>query len=162
MNGETGLSESSIVDITYINTEKLQSMDDIEGYCLSVLKMLDVTNGQLSIIICDDQEIRRLNNMYRSKDTPTDVLAFGQLYDGDPVPGEEANDKSGKCLGDIVISAETCLRNARRFHVPFQEEMERLLVHGILHLLGMDHDERDSSMIRKQEQLLRDIKQKKN
>jgi len=75
--------------------------------------------------------MRELNREWRGFDKPTDVLSFGTT---DDTPEPE------KSLGDIVISVETALRQAEELGHSFEEEVERLLVHGILHLLGHDHE----------------------
>ena len=80
---------------------------------------------ELSVLLTGNQEIRELNREYRGKDKPTDVLSFPM---GDDY-----------LLGDIVISTEKAASQAEEFGVTFDEEMGRLLVHGILHLAGYDH-----------------------
>ena len=88
---------------------------------------------ELSILITDDKEIRKLNKKYRRKDKATDVLSFA--------PAEAEGFVCLKhILGDIVISAETAKRQAKEFKVSFTEEFSRLLIHGVLHLLGYDHE----------------------
>lgn len=84
-----------------------------------------VGDRELSVLLTDDEGIRELNRDYREKDRPTDVLSFPQ---DDPV-----------LLGDIVISIETMVRQADELSVPEGFELARLLVHGLLHLLGYDH-----------------------
>ena len=88
---------------------------------------------ELSVVITDDATIHGLNLQWRSKDKPTDVLSFPQE--------EGAVDPAAFFghLGDIVISAETAARQAPTYAHGFEAEMRRLLVHGILHLIGHDH-----------------------
>lgn len=81
---------------------------------------------QVALLLCDDAHIQDLNRRYRGKDSPTDVLSFPQ---NDP-----------NLLGDVVISLETASKQAEEFGHSLQNEVERLLVHGILHLLGYDHE----------------------
>lgn len=88
---------------------------------------------RISISLVGDGEMRELNREYRGKDKPTDVLSFANL-EGPPVPGGEEH------LGDLVISVETARRQAVEYGVTFTQEMARLTVHGILHLLGYDHE----------------------
>jgi probable rRNA maturation factor len=76
-----------------------------------------------------DPEIHILNRQYRQKDKPTDVLSF-------PL----ADELQPSLLGDVVISVETATRQARRRHHLLREELQVLLIHGILHLLGYDHE----------------------
>ena len=81
--------------------------------------------GEINLILIDDPEIRWLNRKFRKKDKATDVLAFPM--------GEEG------ILGDIAISTETTKRNAKKYGVTYSEELKRLVVHGVFHLLGYDH-----------------------
>lgn len=88
---------------------------------------------ELSLVITSDREIQELNRFYRKKDKPTDVLSFSQLE----------NLKHGlpsKSLGDIVISFETALLQSKKYGVTIDHEILRLLIHGILHLFGYDHE----------------------
>jgi probable rRNA maturation factor len=87
----------------------------------------------LSLVICSDKEIRKLNKFYRYKDKATDVLSFSQIEG-------EARGSGGQILGDIVISSETLKRQAIEYGVTNYEELCRLLVHGVLHLCGYDHE----------------------
>jgi len=84
-----------------------------------------------------DREIHALNRQYRHKDKPTDVLSF-------PL----ADEVQPSLLGDVVISLETAARQARRRRHSLREEIQILLIHGILHLLGYDHEVSRSEAIR--------------
>lgn len=88
---------------------------------------------ELSIILTDDAEIQELNRAYRSKDKPTDVLSFSQLE------AAEENEPVFS-LGDVIISTETADRQAKDIGHTFNDEIARLLTHGILHLYGFDHE----------------------
>ncbi len=88
--------------------------------------------GEVSVLFCGDVRMRRLNRDYRGKDRSTDVLAF---------PAEP-----GPLLGDIVVSVPYAARRARRRGEPRSREIDRLLVHGFLHLLGYDHETDDGEM----------------
>jgi probable rRNA maturation factor len=85
---------------------------------------------QLSILLVGDAEIRRLNRTWRGKDRATDVLSF-------PQPHEPGN---GPVLGDVVISMEMAVRRAKQDGRPVGRELDRYLAHGVLHLLGFDHE----------------------
>ena len=85
------------------------------------------------MLIVDDARIRQLNARYRGIDRPTDVLGFAMRE------GLFA-DLHAQLLGDVVISAETALRQARARQHSLTEELTRLLIHGTLHLLGYDHE----------------------
>ncbi|MCC6502331.1 MAG: rRNA maturation RNase YbeY [Deltaproteobacteria bacterium] len=91
----------------------------------TALRGLGFEERELSVLLTGNPEIRELNREYRGKDKPTDVLSFPM---GDDY-----------LLGDIVISTEKAASQAEEFGVSFDEEMGRLLVHGILHLAGYDH-----------------------
>lgn len=103
-------------------------------------------DGEISITFLAEDEVRDLNRRYLAADRATDVLAF-QLGDGDEL------------LGDIYIAPEVAGRNACEHDVAVEEEVLRLVVHGILHLLGHDHPEGDergeSEMFRLQETVVR-------
>ncbi len=88
--------------------------------------------GEVTVVLVGDRAIRRLNGVYRGKDKPTDVLSF------DISDGATADDP----FGDVVISVQTARRQARAYGASLEEELQRLLVHGVLHLCGYDHHER--------------------
>jgi probable rRNA maturation factor len=119
-------------------------------YALNVLDSLGKDNWDLSILLCNDPYIRSLNAQYRAKDEATDVLSF--------ILGEtvEEGGETRFLPGDIVVSLETLRENARYFQVTENEELRRLVIHGILHLNGMDHADNDLTqpMLRFQEELL--------
>lgn len=97
-----------------------------------VLRGLSRPEAELSVLLVSDREMRRLNRTWRGKDRPTDVLAFSQLEGiGRPPAG---------VLGDVVISVPTARRQAKERGDTLGRESERLLIHGVLHLLGYDHE----------------------
>jgi probable rRNA maturation factor len=100
----------------------------------AVLRALGHARSELSIALVDDAEIRALNADWRGRDRPTDVLSFS-LLEG------EAQRHRGSLLGDVVISVETAAAQASARHRGLDDEVARLLVHGVLHLLGHDHEE---------------------
>lgn len=110
-------------------------------------------NAEVSILLTNDENIAILNRTYRETDGPTDVLAFSQLE------GEEgfAEDEAESPLGDVVISVETAQRQAAEHGHNLDEEIDVLLVHGILHLLGYDHAEPEDerAMFARQAELLK-------
>ena len=95
-----------------------------------ILDALGLEKVELSILITSDREIKRLNRLYRNKDKPTDVLSFPM--------GEEVG--GWRLLGDVVISLDTAKVQASEFGLNLEEEIKRLLIHGIVHLLGYDHE----------------------
>lgn len=100
----------------------------------SILRATGQAGAELSISLVDDPSIRELNGRYRGKPRPTDVLSFSL------VEGEFA-DRRGKLLGDVVISVDTAARQARERRRGLDDTIAKLLVHGVLHLLGHDHEE---------------------
>ena len=99
---------------------------------VTLAKAAPRVRGEVTVVLTDDRGIARLNGAYRGKDRPTDVLSF---------PIGDGRDK-GEAFGDVVISVETARRQARDYDAPLLEELQRLLVHGVLHLCGHDHHER--------------------
>ncbi len=92
--------------------------------------------SELSIVVADDATLRELNRTYRQTDSPTDVLSFAQ----DEGEALARPDVARRHLGDVVISLETAQRQAADYGVAVQDEVAHLLVHGVLHLLGYDHE----------------------
>ena len=101
----------------------------------AMLESLDLADAELSILLCDDGTIRKLNRRYRKKNKATDVLAF-PMQEG---PGPAAQPG---LLGDVVISLPTATRQAAEHDRPIIQEVTFLLAHGLLHLLGYDHANR--------------------
>jgi len=89
---------------------------------------------ELSLVITNDHEIRRLNRTYRAIDAPTDVLSFGMGESPFPSPGEDLY------LGDIILSYPRAAEQAREYGHSTQAELNLLAIHGVLHLLGYDHE----------------------
>ncbi len=97
-----------------------------------ILKELQLDNVELSITLTDNESIRQINKQWRKKDRPTDVLSFP--IDEKP-PGYRY-----RILGDVIISLPFAKKQAEEIGISYQEEVIRLLTHGILHLLGYDHE----------------------
>ena len=125
-------------------------------FAVKVLEARGIDRWELSILLTEDETIRELNRRYRSVDGPTDVLSFSQQ------PDPNAGDSQDMVpAGDIVISLETMSRNARARLIPEEEELKRLLIHGILHLEGMEHGDEQSEMIGLQESLFSRLKKER-
>ncbi len=123
-----------------------------------ILSALDYDFTEISVVITDNSQIQQLNKTYREVDRPTNVLAFpmqeGQF--GDITPG---------LLGDIVISCETAQKEANNANITLMERISQLLIHGILHLIGFDHETSDidaRKMKNKSLEILRHIEDNKN
>jgi len=98
-----------------------------------MLQVLQMRNHELSLVLTGDEEIRYLNRIYRHKDHATDVLAFAQR---EGVLGERA----GALLGDVIVSIPTARRQAQKQGADVLDEVTMLTAHGLLHLLGWDHE----------------------
>jgi len=98
-----------------------------------ILFFLECGNQELSILLTDDKKIRKLNKKYRGQDRATDVLSF-------PQNEEEENKPNYHLMGDVVISTATAERQASQHGLSLEEEIVLLLIHGILHLLGFNHE----------------------
>ncbi|MBI2989013.1 MAG: rRNA maturation RNase YbeY [Deltaproteobacteria bacterium] len=96
-----------------------------------ILGLLNQDRVELSLALVDNQEIKKLNARYRKKDQPTDVLSF---------PSGEQLPTGIQILGDVVISVEQAEKQAGERRKTLEQEIESLLIHGILHLLGYDHE----------------------
>jgi len=112
---------------------------------------LDCESKELSLLFTDDREIQQLNRDYRQKDKPTDVLSFA-LEDEKKRPHF-----AHAPLGDIVISVETAIRQAKQNRNTPDRELVRLIIHGLLHLLGYDHErvsQKEAQRMRRKERAL--------
>jgi probable rRNA maturation factor len=124
----------------------------LKHYVRAVLAEIEKDSWDLSIMLCGDATIAELNSRYRGKNEPTDILSFAQN-------GEQFPEGGRRLPGDIVISLETLKKNALSFGVSEDEELRRLLIHGILHLDGMDHGSNRGSepMLVLQERILKKL-----
>ena len=115
-----------------------KSMDEIKMLVKNVFSQLTLPNKtEICITFIDDTEMRKLNSTYRSIDRTTDVLSFPQ---------------DNVFLGDLVISQPTAVKNAKRYKTTLKKELQRLIIHGILHLLGYDHKKKkERDMMRTKE-----------
>jgi len=125
----------------------------IKTLCNWLLKQCDKTGYTVSVLLVDDREICRLNRQYRGIDQPTNVLSFPFSEGADPslssIPINE--------LGDIVISIDTAFRESIDYKQSFDYRLAWLLIHGMLHLLGYDHEQSDrraDEMYSKENELL--------
>jgi probable rRNA maturation factor len=111
-----------------------------------MLAALDLAKAELSVALTNDEEIHELNRVFRHKDRPTDVLAFA-MREGEIV-GAGGDAHSPEILGDVVISVETAREQAKKRRRPLEAEVRMLLAHGVLHLIGYDHqNDRDEALM---------------
>jgi probable rRNA maturation factor len=143
-------------DVCAMGLELPAWADGAARFALRVCGALGCERWDVSLVFCTDAFIRDLNLRYRGRDEATDVLSFPQ----DGVPSADGTLKAGEPAGgDIVISLETLAENCRVFGVDMDEELRRLLIHGILHLSGLDHATLvpDEPMLALQERLLKQM-----
>jgi probable rRNA maturation factor len=134
------------------NIQKKQKVDTgrFRRSLKKLAKELNMENHEISVLIVDDEQIREINRDYLNRDRPTNVISFSMKegFTGDLHPD---------ILGDIVISAETALRDASAAGLRFGDEMDFLLIHGLLHLIGYNHEnttkEEEQRMKKKEQEL---------
>ncbi len=102
-----------------------------------------LTNKDIELILTTDEEIQKLNKQFRNKDKPTDVLSF-PLEDAPNTP-----------LGSIVISIDTAKKQAQKHSHSVEEEIKLLFIHGLLHLLGYDHEIDNGEMREKEKEIIK-------
>jgi rRNA maturation RNase YbeY len=122
-----------------------------------LLRLLGV-EAELSVALVGDEEMQALNARYRKKDRPTDVLSFG--VEGVQIPLDPPFSNGEALLGDVVISVDTAARQAEARGVSISDELRLLLAHGVLHLLGYDHERSPADarrMFAKQRRLIKGL-----
>ncbi|MFZ0819838.1 MAG: rRNA maturation RNase YbeY [Candidatus Acidiferrales bacterium] len=126
----------------------------LERFEARVRHALALGGRELTVCFVDDREIARLNKKFRGKAKPTDVLSFPATGNGDssfPLAHHR------NYLGDIAISPETARRNANRDGIALDRELRVLILHGVLHLTGHDHEKDNGEMERKEMRLRRKL-----
>jgi probable rRNA maturation factor len=144
-----------IDNIRYLDSQKRRELKKGVGVILNALKLPRGT--EVCITFLDDDAMRELNETHRGIKRTTDVLSFPQnVWDSMGFNAAIAKDSlKNKMLGDIVISVDTAKRHARFYGNSLEKEVRKLIVHGILHLLGYDHKKRnDAVVMRKKEKEL--------
>ncbi|BAF59073.1 predicted metal-dependent hydrolase [Pelotomaculum thermopropionicum SI] len=138
LQGKVAVDEA----LTGLLTRAAQEVLKAEGYG---------EEAEVSLVFVDDAYIHGLNRQYRGVDAPTDVLSFA-MQEGEPLAGGEEE----LILGDVVISLQAAERQAGEYGHSLQREAAYLAVHGVLHLLGYDHqgEEERKIMRRKEEEVL--------
>jgi probable rRNA maturation factor len=112
---------------------------------LRMLGALGLEGSELSVLLVDDETMRALNRRHRRIDRSTDVLSFSMLE------GEHAERAAG-LLGDVVVSVATARRQAREAGIDTLEQVTRLLAHGLLHLVGHEHESRGGAQLMRREE----------
>lgn len=123
-------------------------IEEYVSQCLKIECFFD--NCEISLSFVDDNEIQQLNNYYRDKDSPTDVLSFPMIESF-----EDLEEEREIILGDIIVSIPRALSQAQEYGHSFERELCYLIVHGMFHLLGYDHmEEEDKYIMRQKEKLV--------
>ena len=128
----------------------------LERSAQAILSEVGETSAEVGILLVGDRRMRGLNRRYRGKDRTTDVLAFAMREARTP----HAARRTPEMLGDVVIAVPTAVRQAKQGQRSLDEELTALLVHGILHLCGYDHERSENEarrMHRRERMILRSI-----
>ena len=145
------VEEKEIYDNTIkITKYLLEQKDIIKGSCLNGIKYEEIF---FDIVLMSNEEIHRINKEYRQKDTPTDVITFAIFADSSE---EEKFVFDGEVhLGEIMVSLDKIEEQAKENNVTFEDELYYLVSHGILHLLGFDHQSEEdyNFMVKTQNQV---------
>jgi len=115
-----------------------------------LLKELGFKDSEVSLLLVDDDQIREINKSYLQRDRPTNVISFAMTEGafGDVHP---------EILGDIILSVETAARDAMACDIDFMDEVEFLLIHGLLHLVGYNHENVESKEANKMKKLEQEL-----
>lgn len=143
---------------------------ELENFLARARRRLRLPKDSFAVCLVTDAEIARWNRAYRGKSGPTDVLSFatnahktrrrrgrnGRVRNDDVL--DAAANHSAQYIGDIAIAPAVAKRNASRFGRSFDDEMRILILHGILHLMGYDHEADDGQMERRENILRRELR----
>jgi len=134
------------------NNQKIIKIDKrrIRRTGLKILKILDCADKEISLSFVDDENIKQLNKQYLGKDKATNVISFS-LQEG------EYSNINPQILGDIIISVETAQRDTIKENLTVTQELEFLIIHGILHLLGYNHENTTKKETNKMQQKEKDL-----
>ena len=128
-----------MIDFQYIENDKLSNTEDLNLWINSVIKEEEKIIGELVYVLCNDEYLLKKNIQFLNHNTLTDVITFD--YSDDKI-----------ISGDILISTERVVENAKIFNVNYLTELHRVMVHGLLHLLGYkDKIEKDANIMREKE-----------
>lgn len=145
------MNEYEVINNTNVKLKEIDELHDFLEFSLNYLKLKDVL---FNVIIVSDEYIHKLNLEYRHIDRVTDVISFALLDDDSFI------DLDFKVLGDIYISIDTAKKQAESYGHSLKRELSFLAIHGLLHLLGYDHIEKEDEkeMFDLQELILNEAK----
>ncbi|MBQ0016480.1 MAG: rRNA maturation RNase YbeY [Bacteroidales bacterium] len=128
--------------ITFAVTDvdfELPEADRVKKWIIATIENQNLKLGNIGYLFCSDAYLLEVNKQYLNHDTYTDIITFDYV-------------EADRVSGDILISVDRVSENAKIFQVPFEQELHRVIIHGILHLLGQeDKSDRDAAMMRKKE-----------
>jgi probable rRNA maturation factor len=128
-----------MISFNYETSFELQDEAKYEGWISEVIESEDKTEGEINYIFCDDEYLLQKNIEFLNHDTLTDIISFDYTM-------------GNLISGDIFISVERVMENAQDFNVSFEDELRRVMAHGILHYCGYkDKSEEDSILMRQKE-----------
>jgi probable rRNA maturation factor len=133
-----------------VTVRSAPSVAHVHSWTRSLLSKARAKRVSLSVLLCGDARMRALNRTWRRKDQPTDVLSF-PVFEAST---SRAAARHGTFLGDLVIDVPYAARQARRRGYALGREVQVLLAHGLLHLLGYDHETDNGRMFRQQRRIL--------
>ncbi|MCG9791927.1 rRNA maturation RNase YbeY [Flavobacterium algicola] len=129
-----------MISFNYENEFSLENEEAYATWLSAVIESENKKEGEINYIFCDDEYLHKINLEYLNHDTLTDIISF------DYSMGNELH-------GDIYVSVERVLDNAKDFEVSFEEELKRVLVHGVLHYCGYkDKSDKDEALMRSKEE----------
>jgi probable rRNA maturation factor len=136
------------IESTTANLEESLSRSGLTSF-LNRARVAVGLSGEVEVLLSDDSTLRRLNKSFRGKNKPTDVLSFPAPP---PMKGQPAH------AGDLAISLETAARQADSYGHPLRDEVRILLLHGLLHLSGLDHETDNGEMAARESNLRRQLR----
>lgn len=128
--------------ITIINRQRKYPFDtaQLEAGIQKILDAVGYSDFDIGVLITTNKTIRWYNKAYRMKDKPTDILSFSYHKDLQPGKRIKVTTEEDKNLGDLILSPEYIAKAAKEMNTSFENRFHTLLIHGICHLLGYDHE----------------------
>lgn len=148
------------IELSFEDSSVFQIVEEkeIRSFILAVCKVLNLNNCEFSVSFVDSQKMREINKEFRSIDDATDILSFA-VEDSEDGFDFIVPKNHKRNIGDMLLCIDVLKQNAQTFDVPQKQELQRLLIHGLLHLTGYNHLTNDMSepMLIKQEQILKQL-----
>lgn len=119
------------------------SVSDLKKRMIFILSLICENSTEVSFRFCDDDEMKMTNTQFRGKDYATDVLSFPHI--NEPFSFSDAKAKQFCYLGDILICIPVCINQAKKAKISLDQELEKMMIHGLVHLKGFDHERGDSA-----------------